>query len=393
MRVLVVTPAIPEADGASGGAIAAHALVGALALRHEVVVAALSPGNARVDEALAKLQSDLVEAHAVTAPWPGRLRLTPRWMLGRDPMRVLQYRHAPMQDLIDRLAASRRFDVIHVLNAVMGAYRYPPGVPQLLTEEDADIPSPMPSLLRACDLRRRTSHQRRVWQSFDQVQVYSDRDAAVIRSSARDLGARVRVNPLAVGLPEVDDHVVELPATIVFVGQFMHPPNVDAAVWLVGAILPLVRDRLPDVELQIVGAFPPPAVRRLAGGGVSVTGRVPSVRPYIARASLVVAPLRSGGGVRLKVLEAMALAKAVVTTPLGASGIVPAPDGDRGLVVASNADDFAEAIVALLRDAKRRADLGRRARMRVAADHSYDSLARRLETLYAELRPPAEPGR
>jgi glycosyltransferase involved in cell wall biosynthesis len=387
VRVLLITPEIPEELGSSGGAIAAYAFVAALADRHQVAVAALSLGNPRADEALGRLQADSVEAHAIVAAWPGRRRVAPQWLLGRAPMRVVQYRNARMQELINRLAESRRFDVIHVLDTVMGAYDYPSGVSRLLVEQDADIPSPLPSWLGARDRRRRTAEQRRVWHGFDLVQVYSDHDAAAVRATAPELAPRVRVSPLAVALPELDVHQEELPLTMVFVGQFMHPPNVDAALWLANSILPLVRDAVPEVQLQIVGAFPPPAVRDLAGDGVVVTGRVPDVRPYVEQATLVVAPVRSGGGVRLKLLQAMALGKAVVTTPLGAAGVVPDEFGDPALVVASDAPDFAAATVALLLDDSHRAELGRRARTRVATDHSYASFAGRLDRLYAELPP------
>jgi glycosyltransferase involved in cell wall biosynthesis len=108
----------------------------------------------------------------------------------------------------------------------------------------------------------------------------------------------------------------------VFTGLLSYPPNIDAVEWFCEAVLPRVAQRHPDVEFSIVGDKPPSTVRALARRpGVEVTGRVPDVRPYLANASAVVVPLRSGAGTRLKILEAMAMQRPVVATSQGAEGL------------------------------------------------------------------------
>jgi glycosyltransferase involved in cell wall biosynthesis len=156
---------------------------------------------------------------------------------------------------------------------------------------------------------------------------------------------------------------------------------VDAACWLAREILPLVRSRREGAHLTIVGANPPRAVRVLASDRVTVTGFVPDVDPFLDRAAVVVAPLRTGSGMRVKLLQALARGKAVVTTPLGAEGLAR----DAPVLVAASGPEVAEAIVALLADPERRRALGHRARGYVAEHHAWSGFASRLAAIYREL--------
>ena len=136
--------------------------------------------------------------------------------------------------------------------------------------------------------------------------------------------------------------------------NFNHPPNVDAAVRLVRAIFPRVRAAHPDAELELVGAMPTQAVSELAGPGVRVTGAVMSVTPHLERATLVLAPLTIGGGMRVKVLEALAAGKAVVASSRAADGLTAVPGRD--LMVADGDEQTAMCVIRMIDD-----DAGRRA--------------------------------
>jgi glycosyltransferase involved in cell wall biosynthesis len=171
---------------------------------------------------------------------------------------------------------------------------------------------------------------------------------------------------------------------IVFVGGFTHLPNVDAALWLAKEIMPLLRARHQGVQLSIVGSYPPEEIRRLADDDIFVTGRVPSVHEYLERAEVVLAPVRKGGGMRLKVLQAMALGKAVVTTPLGAQGLTVETQ-QPPLLVGTDADELARATAGLLAGEVERRALGRRARDFVARYHSWTAYGERLDAMYSEL--------
>jgi len=162
---------------------------------------------------------------------------------------------------------------------------------------------------------------------------------------------------------------------LVFTGAMDYWPNVDAVRWFACTVLPRIRQARPRAEFCIVGSNPIPEVLGLARHpGVSVTGRVEDVRPYLAHAAAVVAPLRVARGIQNKVLEAMAMAKAVVSTSAAIQGIEAEPDRD--FLVADDADRFADAIVGLLGTAAA-GELGRRARALVVANYDWnDTLAR-----------------
>ena len=154
---------------------------------------------------------------------------------------------------------------------------------------------------------------------------------------------------------------------LVLTGAMDYWPNAEAANWFAKEVLPSVRRSVPDAAFYIVGSDPLPEVRRLERlAGVTVTGRVPDIRPYLAHASVAVAPLRIGRGVQNKVLEAMAMAVPVVATPEATQGL----DVSGGTLVASDAREFADQIVSLLRSADRR-EIGMRSRARVVSDYGW----------------------
>lgn len=166
--------------------------------------------------------------------------------------------------------------------------------------------------------------------------------------------------------------------TAVFVGAMDYWANVDAVLWFMRGVWPQVRARLPEATFAIVGTNPVKAVKRLNGAdGVSVTGRVEDVRPYVESASLVVAPMRIARGVQNKVLEAMAMAKAVVSTPAGLEGI-DARMGSEAITAASH-DVFAREIVRLAQDEDAARRIGAAARLRVLADYQWPAQLARLD--------------
>jgi polysaccharide biosynthesis protein PslH len=217
---------------------------------------------------------------------------------------------------------------------------------------------------------------------FDAIVVFAERDLAAIGRTAGE-AALVRI-ALAVDLPS---HPLDArgsdPPTIVFVGGFAHHPNVDAALWLARTIFPRVVEQVPAARLDLVGHEPSDEIRALAGGAISVHASVPDVTPYIERAAVVVAPIRMGGSMRMKVLEALAAGKALVATPRAAEG-VEAVAGEHFLL-ASDDDELTDALTQLLRDPERREDLGAKARAWSEQNLSWDNGVEAFERLYDEL--------
>jgi sugar transferase (PEP-CTERM/EpsH1 system associated) len=173
------------------------------------------------------------------------------------------------------------------------------------------------------------------------------------------------------------------PPRLVFTGALDYRPNHDGMEWFLREVLPPLRARLPDFRLTVVGRNPAPSLHALADDHVELTGRVDDVRPYVRDADVFVAPLRVGGGTRLKILEAMALGVPVVSTTVGAEGI-DARDGEH-LLLADRPEAFADAVAALARDAERRAALSARGRALVVERYDWQAVTEPLVETYDRL--------
>jgi glycosyltransferase involved in cell wall biosynthesis len=274
----------------------------------------------------------------------------------------------------------------------MGIYRLPNGAAHALTEYEVRRPRPVrrPPLspgewprwaFGEADWLRWPRYERDVWRRFDVLQVFTDRDADAVRAIAPELSQRLHVNPFAVALPSQVEAAVE-PDTVVFLGNYTHPPNVDAALWLGREIMPRLRRVRPGVRLTLAGAYAPAEVQALAGKDIRVLGYVSDAEALMRRHAVVMAPVRTGGGMRMKVLHAMALGKPVVTTPRGTEGLAT---GERlpPLAVADDEESMARLTAQLLADADAREKLGVAARRYVEEHHSPRAYASRLEAVYA----------
>ena len=168
---------------------------------------------------------------------------------------------------------------------------------------------------------------------------------------------------------------------LVFTGSMDWLPNEDAIRYFTEHIMPRIKKSVPDVTLTVVGRDPYPALMELSqrDPSVIVTGRVEDVRPYMERASVYIVPLRIGGGTRLKIYEAMAMEKAIVSTSIGAEGL-PVRNREE-LLLADTPEDFAGAVVGLLRDEAAAAEMGKRAAARVRGEFGWDKVAESFATI------------
>jgi glycosyltransferase involved in cell wall biosynthesis len=230
-------------------------------------------------------------------------------------------------------------------------------------------------------------YEREACRRFDHVVAVSEQDAARMRER---FGVE-RVSSVATGVdtayfqpsaepPEED--------SMVFVGSMDWQSNEDGVIWFVEQALPRVRASRPKARLTVVGRNPSARLRRVcdAAGGVAVTGRVDDVRPHVERAALYVVPLLYGGGTRMKILEALAQGKAVVSTALGSEGLEVA-DGEQ-IALADGPEAFAARCVALLGDARRRGAMGAAGRALVESRCGWDAIGARFgEILEGVVKP------
>ena len=405
MKILIVAPLLPHPGALNAGALVVYEQLVVLATRHAITLATFAGPDPGERAALVELRASGLTVHAVwrnpprgRRRWTHRVRLLLTWLRTSHPLPVLEFSEPAMQRLLDRLMREGAYDLVQVEYSMMTGYRYAVGTPVLLIDHEVfTVPAAAvyrvgghgPSWPLSLDDERRWRHYLpTAWSRFDRIQVFTDEDAAVLLALAPHLRERVRVNPFGIALPPQPDPALEEEGLVLFVGGFVHPPNVDAARWLADAIMPALRQRVPDARLAIVGADPSGMVLALADpvAGIAVLGRVPTIEPYLARAAVVVAPVRTGGGMRRKVLHALAMGKAVVTTTRGTAGL----GADVPVIVADDAPGIAHALAALLENRPARRALGQRGRAFVAAAHNHAAYVARLER--TQLEALASPG-
>jgi glycosyltransferase involved in cell wall biosynthesis len=311
---------------------------------------------------------------------------TPRWVLATS---VPSYRQR-----VREWVASWRPDVVHVFYHVMAQFLpevSDADVPRVLTQYEPGAAAARDAArgkrglvrVRAClEAQAWARYERRILQRFNAVVVLTERDRRALAPLAGSVPI-VRI-PLGTVVPPVALHSAGTdPRSVLFIGNFIHPPNVDAALWLMRSIFPRVRAVHSDARLMIVGANPTPEMTAMAGPQILVTGAVEAVTPFLNRASVVAAPLRAGGGMRVKLLEALAGGKAVVGTPLAAEGL-DVTHRDQ-LLIADDEAEFGLSLTRLLADPAERERLGHRAREWTRSHVPWSSAVAAYEQLHDSL--------
>ena len=393
MRLLLLAPFAPRTDARHGGARAIAAAVLALGARHELGLVHLADPDgvdAPVRDAAAFVEA-LPAPDVLAAPRRSRLRVyaalasgLPVAVAERVTPAVVARLRGVVETWRPELVQAEFLATAALLPALAGHE-----APCVLVDHDASLrpleafdrlPSPLARGLRAVDARAWRSFEGRVAGSVDVAVVFTERDRAACEAAGF---GDVRVVPLVVpwrGRPL--DPVGTSPPTLLFVGYYRHPPNADAARWLVDEIFPRVRAACPDARLVLAGGELPPDIAARAGDGVELPGAVTDLEALLERAAVVVAPLRTGGGARVKVLEALGAGKAVVATPRAVEGI----DAGAVLRVASSAQELAREIAALLGDPEQRGRLGTAAYAWAAAELDGRRTADRYGEIYADVR-------
>jgi len=173
------------------------------------------------------------------------------------------------------------------------------------------------------------------------------------------------------------------PYTLLFVGNYEYPPNLDAVKVLVEQILPRVRQQIPDAKLKLVGNQPPEWMRALANDYIEVTGRVPDVKPYLAQGTVFVCPLRIGAGLKNKVLEALAMGIPVVATPLSVDGI-RVKHGESAWI--GDVESIADGVIQVMNDSALQQTLSQNGRSLIETEYSWAHTASQYEALYDDIQ-------
>ena len=289
-------------------------------------------------------------------------------VIGRWPLPILNYTSAEMSAAVERLASAGRFDLVHLdsihmirygkLPALRGAkivynwHNIESEAMRRFSETVDSFPRRWYAGLTATKLAALELGMLR--DAFGHV-VCSARERDQLRRSAPAARIQVVENGVDTQYFMPAEETAPPGQQVVFVGTMDYYPNVEAATSFASRIWPRVREQLPEMRLMIVGANPTPAVSALGAiPGVTVTGTVPDVRPYYRDALAAIVPLRTGGGTRLKILEAMAAGVPVVSTVLGAEGLAVTPGSDIRIAGADDPQQWIDYLSALAQAPARR---------------------------------------
>ena len=397
MKVLVVTPYLP-APPITGGRRRVHALVRRLSRTNEVTVLSFvgPSGEAEAVAETRRIAATVVTVPNAAASATGRRKrvLQLRAVLTGGSFARLTLHTEAMQEAIDALARRQSFDLILVEFAQMAGYTFPSTGPVVLDEHNVEYDILHRSARTERGILRRAfsyleflrlrAEERDAWSRVDGCVFTSERDLAL----AREAGCAVptAVVPNAVDLDEFAPGGSSSGNDILFFGADFSP-NADALHFYADQVLPEVRRQRPSARLVVVGGCASALADRKRDG-VELVGPVAEVRPYIAAASVVIAPLRIGGGTRLKILEAMAMGRPVVATRVGAEGIKAVPG--RELLIADDAAGLARETLRVLRDPELAETIGAAARELVQRRYDWDQSARRLQRFVRSLVAPRQ---
>jgi polysaccharide biosynthesis protein PslH len=376
MRILFLTCHLPYPP-ISGGRLREYELLRRLSGEFEVHLCAVSKTHEEDVRGAAALRGFVASTRVFPA--------SSKPVNGHAPAQVLRHASAAARCYVRD--AGSRVDVVHVEGFYL--MQHVPNLrtaPVLLVEQNVEYLLCGQRMALAEENRRHAFLQYRLTREHELAAWRGATMCATVTEDERTIVARAIPGPDVRVLPDGADHlrpraVAREPdeRTLLFVANFGYEPNVDAAVHLCREILP----RIPNARLFLVGNAPPEDVLALASDRVCVTGRVPEVEPYLDRAAVVVCPLRIGGGVKVKVLEALCRGKAVVTTSIGVQGL-----GAQAHAAARVADEpaaFAAAVGRLLDRPDERRQLERRAGKFASTLPTWNDSVQMLESCYREL--------
>jgi glycosyltransferase involved in cell wall biosynthesis len=379
-----------------------HGLMTELAQHHDLTAVVLVDEEFDIEECRRAMQVYCHEVVLIPNPNRGgaskRLQQL-RSLTSTQSFERLRVRVPALQQALDRVLHARPFDVVNLEFTFLGAYNLrqaPPGnrLPALVVDShniDYDLAR---QYARAGGVVRRL-YAAANWRKlrWEELTTYRDADGVYLCSVAdqRRLldevpGAGTLVIPNAADVQYYQPRATDPPSdsrTVVFFGHLSYFPNIDGLTYFVQEIWPRIAEMQPKARLKIIGAQAPRSIQALVRPGVELTGFVSDLRPHLAEAAVVVVPLRLGGGTRLKIVEAMAMGKAIVSSTLGAEGIEAVPGRD--LLVEDQPAAFADAVSGLLAEPSLAARIGQSARRLAVQRYAWSGAARALEDFYREI--------
>ena len=347
-------------------------------------------------EGIAYLESLGIACHLVenqASPPKISLGTITKSLIQRKPITVARYDISSYRRELGQLIQLQNFDLIHYEMFHTAQFFAEVDLPKVLSTQNIDsyiwarlseeAENPAKKIVYLSQKRAFRRYEKLISPKFSITTCVSETDRDWLRKSCPDSQTDVIPNGVDLDLYQ-PSHDEIIPDTLLYTGSMDWFPNEDAVIYCVNEILPVIRLKCPNVRFLIVGQHPTGNVRKLSDlPNIEVTGRVEDVKPYIAQSAVYVVPLRIGGGTRLKILEALAMEKAVVSTSVGAEGLELI--NNQEVVIEDNPMQFAARVVELLGNPDRCRQLGRKGRSRVQREYGWKAIGEKLRSVYTSL--------
>jgi glycosyltransferase involved in cell wall biosynthesis len=382
----------------TGGKIRSYNLLRALAAQHEVVLLSYYGGE-RDENYEEEIKSHLKGAVTIHTGAPDASALRQgldyvRRLPSRAPYAVTKFTSMKVKRLLADWIGERRFNVA-VCDFLSASLNFPRvlATPTVLFQHNVEsalwqrqaqhAPDPLRRIAFRLEAAKMLQYERATVSRFHHIIAVSEYDRELMSKMTE--AERITVVPTGVDIKKYAAGKDDAPpnsSLVLFLGSMDWEPNIDGVEYFSRDIWPKVLSRVPGAHFRIVGRNPHPQIKKLASDSIEVTGTVPSVVEHLREAAVVVVPLRIGGGTRLKIFEAMAASKAVVSTTIGAEGLDVHHGQD--ILLADDGESFADSVIALLCDEEKRKHF-ERAASGLAAQYDWAVVARRFEDVLAKV--------
>jgi len=403
MKILLVTHLVPYPPR-GGCSLRNFNLIKECSKRHEIHLLTFYQkahlyGHSNLGDNIKEMQKYCKEVRVFEIPTDGKKL---RWSLllllnlfSSKPYSTWRFHSKEMVNAVKEAVNTESFDLMEIGTIALAEYsKLAPNLPKLLVHHNiesellirraAGLKNPLARAYVAHQGRKLRNYEKEAARFFDYHTTVSDRDGETLKEA--DPGANVQTVPNGVDTEYFTSiNTATEENSLIFIGAPNWFPNLDAMTYLIRDIWHLITAEIPDLSMYYIGKNPPPEIKKFAEHNPSFKplGFVDDVRPYMSRASVYIVPIRIGGGTRLKILDAMSMSSAIVSTSIGCEGIDVSHGKD--ILIADSPETIARETIRLLKDNALRTELGENARATAERLYSWKVVAPKLEWVYNQL--------
>lgn len=376
-----------------GGALRVYNLIRQMTKHHEVTVVTFGNSETKA-ELCSHFDSNLKNVHVLKLPFYRKLKRFKQLIsvFNNNSYSFIRTYHQEMQKLLDDILANNTFDIVQTEFPHMASYKINSDAIKILDAHNVEY-----SILKY-QWQHTSSPIRKFFYQKEFQKIYREEIAACKRQDVLLVTSANDKNTFDSHIPEIPKNVIPngvdssyfVPSTekpeghrLVFTGAMSYIPNSDGIIYFLDNIFPLITKAIPDTKLYVVGDMPPQKLRQRASDNVIITGYTYDVRPFVWKSSVYIVPLRMGSGTRLKVLEALAMKKPVVTTSIGCEGIDV--QNNESAIIADEPQAFADAVIKLLKDQNQHNNLIENGYELMKQQYDWNVIGEKLNNVYSSL--------